>query len=38
MDIVVGRHQGPPPGENDIIAICTPKAWLRTPGATPQAG
>lgn len=39
MGIVVDRHQGPPPGEDDIIAMMradglAPHAWGNAPGDT----
>jgi hypothetical protein len=39
MCIVVDRHQGPPPGEDDIIAMMraeglAPHAWGNAPGDT----
>jgi hypothetical protein len=37
MGIVVSRHQGPPPGEDEIIALMcadglAPHAWGSAPG------
>jgi hypothetical protein len=39
MGVVVGRHQGPPLGENDIITMMraqglAPHAWGNAPGDT----
>jgi hypothetical protein len=39
VGIVAGRHQGPPPGENDIITMMraeglAPHAWGNAPGDT----
>ena len=39
MSIMVDRHQGPPPGENEIIALMraeglAPHAWGNAPGDT----